>query len=81
MRDKEYETVDMNKVRDLIEICICGHGLTHHNGKFAQCTCDVGQYKNEKLCLCPNYRLDRTHKINKKIIEWNDEIFNKTKGE
>ena len=35
-----------------IIICRCGHGKIHHYGKYENCTCDVGQYKNQKLCSC-----------------------------
>ena len=61
----------MNKTWDLVEICVCGHGKVHHNGKYAECTCDIGRYKNEKLCRCPDFKLNLQNPINQRIIEWN----------
>ena len=54
----------------LIEVCICGHGKIHHDGKFAECTCDIGTYKNQKLCNFPDFKLDMKNPKNQRIIEW-----------
>lgn len=58
--------------RNLIEICVCGHGKVHHNGKYAECTCDIKYYKNQKLCLCSNFKLDLQNPINQRIMAWNN---------
>lgn len=41
-----------------ILVCKCGHGKPHHNGKYGNCTYDIGHYKNEKLCSCQYFDLD-----------------------
>ena len=59
---------------NLVEVCVCGHGKVHHNGHYAECTCDKGQYKNQKLCNCPDFKLDMKNPINERIIEWNNQL-------
>lgn len=39
-----------------VEVCKCGHGTPHHNE--LGCSCDVGYYKDEKICDCRKFRLD-----------------------
>ena len=62
--------------RNLVEVCVCGHGKVHHNGKFAECTCDIGHFKNEKICRCSNYQLNIKDSRNQIIMEWNTKVQN-----
>jgi len=48
-----YESWNTGRVEyEGIVLCSCGHGKSHHKGKFGNCTCNIGHYKNEKLCEC-----------------------------
>lgn len=68
-------TVQPKRYKQLLEICKCGHGLVHHNGKYAECTCpiEIGHYSYSP-CNCSNFKMDLNDSRNKKIKEWNDSV-------
>lgn len=51
----------MNKLIARVEVCVCGHGKVHHDGKFGDCTCKLinpyHSYKYDK-CSCQEFNID-----------------------